>query len=154
MHKMKVLLVRHGETLWNHIGKVQGHSNSDLTENGINQAKRFTESDFVKNLRFADNAYTSDLGRAKQTVSVIQESLSFKHIIESPHLRENNHGGFKGKDRAVFLAAYKDWHSLSEEERWHATVADDESNIVALERVLYFLERVLASDCSSDDEQY
>lgn len=38
--KQTLYLMRHGETLFNQLGKIEGWSDSPLTENGIKQAKR------------------------------------------------------------------------------------------------------------------
>ena len=56
-------LVRHGETQWNRIGRIQGHSDVPLTETGRRQARllarRLADSTF-------DAVYTSDLSRGSR----------------------------------------------------------------------------------------
>ena len=38
---MRLILLRHGETTWNAEQRLQGQDNSDLSERGIQQARRF-----------------------------------------------------------------------------------------------------------------
>mgnify|MGYP002511448260 CR=1 FL=1 len=40
---MKIVLVRHGQTDWNKLGKIQGESNIDLNEVGVEQANNVAE---------------------------------------------------------------------------------------------------------------
>ena len=65
-----VFAVRHGETEWNLVEKQQGHLDSPLTDNGIQQAYLLAEGLLPKNI---DILYSSDLGRALQTGEIIAE---------------------------------------------------------------------------------
>lgn len=89
--KTKVLLVRHGETEWNKLGKFQGCKDIDLSEEGFKQAKylfnRFN-NDF-------DYIYTSPLKRALQTAEVITTNNEIKPTIIN-ELREINFGEWEG----------------------------------------------------------
>ena len=65
---MRLILLRHGETLWNQEHRLQGHQNSPLSEKGIQQAKA------IKPLieQFSPKyVVSSDLGRALQTAEII-----------------------------------------------------------------------------------
>ena len=57
-------VVRHGQTLFNVMGKVQGWCDTPLTEDGVRGAEKLAEVDFVA-------AYASDSGRAEQTLDVL-----------------------------------------------------------------------------------
>lgn len=65
---VRLILMRHGETLWNVERRLQGHSNSDLSERGTQQALSFAP--FARALTPAV-VVSSDLGRARQTASLI-----------------------------------------------------------------------------------
>ncbi len=70
---MKTLvLVRHGETVYNRMQLLQGSCDSPLTENGIKQAEAdalwLKEKDFV-----FDHVYASSLKRAQSTLSYLSE---------------------------------------------------------------------------------
>lgn len=65
---MKIYLVRHGETVFNTMGVLQGWNNSDLTEKGIEVAKKLGEE--LADVKF-DKVFSSDLKRAADTARLI-----------------------------------------------------------------------------------
>ena len=67
-------LVRHGETLWNLEGKIQGHLDSPLTKTGIAQAESLAVH--LNSQNFAA-LYSSDLGRAYETARCISKKKRF-----------------------------------------------------------------------------
>lgn len=86
-------IVRHGETEWNVAKRMQGHTNSNLTKLGMEQAKARAKS--LKNIKF-DLAFSSDLIRAKKTAEII--SLEHKLVVETTDvLRERFFGELEGK---------------------------------------------------------
>ena len=92
MKPTQLLIVRHGETVWNIQDRIQGHQDSDLTETGIAQAhalaERFREDSFSA-------LYSSDLGRAYRTAEIIAAKTG--HTIRpDPRLRERHLGIFQG----------------------------------------------------------
>ncbi|MBI5553817.1 MAG: histidine phosphatase family protein [Candidatus Diapherotrites archaeon] len=90
---MKIYLCRHGETIWNKEGRLQGQANVPLNETGMAQA--FALAAYLKKKRF-DAAYSSDLTRARQT---LQEILRLHPSIKPSHqkqLREINVGIYEG----------------------------------------------------------
>src|SRR6185295_17267686 len=56
----EVLLIRHGETLWNQQGRMQGQNDSPLTPLGLEQARQLGRR--LKDVTFT-TLYSSDLGR-------------------------------------------------------------------------------------------
>ena len=88
----RVLIVRHGETIWNSEGRIQGHLDSPLTPRGIAQAESVAER--LKQVRF-DALYSSDLGRAYGTAERISAATG-SEIIPEKRLRERNLGVFQG----------------------------------------------------------
>ncbi|KAI7900311.1 histidine phosphatase superfamily [Cokeromyces recurvatus] len=84
-----VTLVRHGNTNANNERWLQGHTDTDLNENGLKQADSCGER--LKEQNF-DHVYCSDLKRCKQTASAIlsyQKSVSIDYL---PLLRERDFG--------------------------------------------------------------
>lgn len=89
----RVILVRHGQTLWNALGKYQGHTDVPLNEVGIEQARKVAKRLAGENI---SAVYASDLSRAKDTAKIIAQ----KHGLEvetDKKLREMNFGLWEGK---------------------------------------------------------
>lgn len=88
-----ILLIRHGETIWNRSGRVQGWQDSPLSEAGVAQAHALAA-------RLADEALdrlvSSDLGRARQTAAPIAARLGMAVALD-PDLRERSYGMLEGK---------------------------------------------------------
>ena len=136
-------LVRHGETEWNVKGIIQGQLNSNLTEKGIEQAKK--TGDELKDIKF-DMIFSSDSTRAYDTALIIK--LDRELIIETSHLlRERSFGSFEGKHGSEFLEAFREKlnkkETLSDEEGWNFTVSDDsESDGILASRFITKLREI------------
>ena len=65
---MKIYLIRHGETSWNTLGRLQGRTDIELNENGIRLAKITGEK--LKDVHF-DLAIASPLKRAYETAGLV-----------------------------------------------------------------------------------
>lgn len=89
--KTTLLLVRHGETEWNTLGKFQGCTDIDLSEEGIKQAELLKnrlkgEFDFI---------YTSPLSRALETANILAAGTN-KEVTIADEIREINFGEWEG----------------------------------------------------------
>jgi len=93
---MKLYITRHGETLENIKGILQGHSEGTLSERGIQQAKKLARRLVDEPI---DIIYSSDLGRAAHTTNAIMEGKPGVPVIYTPELRERNLGEFQGRTR-------------------------------------------------------
>ncbi len=89
----ELVVVRHGETEWNTLGRLQGQKDSPLTETGIAQAR--AAADALAGEAAFDAFYVSDIGRAARTGQIIAERLGLELRLESG-LRERNFGIFEG----------------------------------------------------------
>ena len=89
---MEICLVRHGETDWNKAGKLQGHTDIELNENGLKQAEQCAQ--FLKGSGY-EIVLTSPLKRAKQTAQIIAQNNALP-IIEAPLFIERNYGQAEG----------------------------------------------------------
>ena len=79
MKKLNVYLVRHGQTYYNIYNKLQGWSNSPLTQKGMQDARNAGEK--LAKIHF-DAAFCSDTTRAEATIQTI---LDQKHELEEKH---------------------------------------------------------------------
>ncbi|WP_220729972.1 histidine phosphatase family protein [Apilactobacillus zhangqiuensis] len=91
-------VVRHGQTYFNIYNRLQGWSNSPLTDKGIAGAKK--TADKLANTHFAA-AYCSDTTRAMHTAKIIldgNKADSVKQPTISNYLREEFYGYYEGND--------------------------------------------------------
>jgi len=89
---MQLILIRHGETLWNKEKRVQGTSDIELSETGLEQARRLALS--LKHERIAAIC-SSPLKRARRTAEVIN-SFHGRTLETYDELMEMNMGDFEG----------------------------------------------------------
>ena len=85
-------LVRHGESEWNAAGRVQGQSNSNLSDLGQRQAEATGKALVNKPL---SALYASDLDRAQQTAAQIRAHTDLD-VQTDPRLRETDFGDWEG----------------------------------------------------------
>jgi probable phosphoglycerate mutase len=89
----RLYLVRHGQTEFNASGRVQGHTESALTERGRDEADRTGRALAGRGIQ---TLYTSDLGRARETAERIAVCLGLP-IRNDPRLREVAFGELEGR---------------------------------------------------------
>lgn len=137
-----LILIRHGETSWNAIKRIQGFTDIALNDVGLRQAddlgERFARlangqsSDaLVEHLAQADGlgslddkpisaVYTSDLVRAQQTAAPLAKALGLTPIVDAS-VRERNYGSFEGMSPEEiaerFPSEYAHWQTRDPEFR-------------------------------------
>lgn len=89
---MKIYIIRHGETEWNTLRKLQGRTDIELNPVGIQLAKITAQA--MKDIPF-DVAYTSPLKRAKKTAEIMVHGRNIP-LIEDERLREVCFGEYEG----------------------------------------------------------
>ncbi len=100
----ELLLVRHGETDWNAVGRLQGHTDRPLTDFGRRQARQLAAELEREEL---EAIYSSDLARARETAEIVGERLGLPVELDSD-LREKDWGTWEGltaveRDRVEFV---------------------------------------------------
>lgn len=98
---MKIYLVRHSETDWNKIGRLQGQSDVPLNEHGIRLARETAAA--LKSVPF-EAAFSSPLGRAMETARIIMGDRNIP-LQTDDRLMEMNFGVMEKMD---FVTAKKD----------------------------------------------
>jgi len=99
---LRILLIRHGETVWNSEGRCQGFSDIQLNAAGLEQAAALARA--LRGTRL-DAIYSSDLARARKTADLIAESHKLP-IQTDARLRELNQGKLEGKKLNDLLTDY------------------------------------------------
>lgn len=92
----QLIVVRHGETIYNTRNLYQGHSDSPLTADGEAQARALAPR--IRALCTAPALYCSDLLRARRTAELI--AMAGHHeVTAEARLRERGYGVFEGRSR-------------------------------------------------------
>lgn len=106
---MKLVLVRHGQSLWNLENKFTGWVDVDLSDKGIEEAKEAGRILKEEGIQF-DKAYTSVLKRAIKTLHFILEGCDQLWVPEekSWRLNERHYGALQGLNKAETAEKYGD----------------------------------------------
>lgn len=94
---MRLIIIRHGETVENVKGIIQSHLPGKLNARGKEQARKVAKR--LKNCKI-DFIYSSDLARAADTAKEIARYHKNTPIKFVKELRERNLGEFQGKEKA------------------------------------------------------
>jgi probable phosphoglycerate mutase len=121
----EILLIRHGETAWNAIKKLQGHLDIPLNAEGTRQAKALAAALQHEKL---DAIFSSDLQRALQTAGEIARLQGVSTRIDV-NLRERCFGGFEGMLYSElplrYPEAYAIWRSHEPDSNFPASAANN-----------------------------
>ena len=105
----KLVLLRHGESVWNQENRFTGWTDVDLAEKGMNEAREagrlLREQGFVFDL-----AYTSVLKRAIRTLWLALDQMDslWIPVTKSWRLNERHYGALQGLNKAETAAKYGD----------------------------------------------
>ena len=103
----KLVLIRHGESVWNKENKFAGWVDVDLTEKGIDEAHTAGKALREAGFHF-DVAFTSLLQRANKTLDIVLEELGQKNIEirRSWKLNERHYGALQGMNKSEMALKY------------------------------------------------
>ena len=99
----RILIARHGETSWNALGMLQGHTDIPLNDQGREQARALAGALSGHGL---GAVWTSDLARARETGAIVAQELGLAALQLDEELRERGFGVFEGLTRAQCLERY------------------------------------------------
>ncbi len=107
MHKL--VLIRHGESVWNKENRFTGWKDVDLSEKGREEARSAGELLKTQGFEF-DLAYTSVLKRAILTLNSILDEMDtvWLPVIKNWRLNERHYGNLQGLNKAETAAKYGD----------------------------------------------
>ena len=140
---VRITAVRHGETAWNAVTRIQGHIDIDLNARGQQQAQQVGSA-------LADvgitHVYTSDLARARNTAAAIAHhaGVAPDSVVLVPGLRERGFGVFEGKTHAEIEAEWPE-----DAQRWRQRLPDwapqgGETPLQLRERVAHAVNHIAA----------
>lgn len=134
-----IYIVRHGETKWNVEKRLQGQSDSPLTDNGVFQARELSKQ--FKDIHF-DKIFSSDLLRAQRTAEIV--ALEKKLAVTTSELiRERGFGRFEGNPFDALKQFDEIMEKLTEEEQFsYKAHPDIESDEEIMERFIRFLREI------------
>jgi len=110
----KLVLIRHGESLWNRANRFTGWTDVDLTEKGIDEA--CAAGKILKNEGFCfDIAFTSFLKRAIRTLWIVlgEMDLMWIPVEKSWRLNERHYGALQGLNKSETAAKYGEQQVLA-----------------------------------------
>ncbi|WP_278623748.1 2,3-diphosphoglycerate-dependent phosphoglycerate mutase [Parabacteroides gordonii] len=174
----KIVLLRHGESAWNKENRFTGWTDVDLTEKGIEEARK--AGDLLRKEGFVfDKAYTSYLKRAVKTLNNVLDRMDqdWIPVEKSWRLNEKHYGDLQGLNKSETAEKYGDeqvhiWrrsydvapHALGEDdprnprfELRYKNVPDDElprteSLKDTVERILSYWKEVIFPSLKTSDQ--
>ena len=97
----KLILLRHGQSLWNLENRFTGWTDVDLTEQGVQEAKHAGKLLREGGYDF-DLVYTSVLKRAIRTMWIVMDELDqmWLPVVRDWRLNERHYGALQGLNKA------------------------------------------------------
>lgn len=143
----RIYLFRHAQTTDNKDGIFSGKRDPDLSEEGIEEAKKIRDQ--LKNEKVT-KAYSAPNKRTKHTLEIVLEPHEGTElVIADPRIRERDYGDLTGKSKKktaeLYPKEYPTWHR-----GYDTPPPGGESLKQVEERVLEFLKEVLANVWQND----
>ena len=104
---ISLILLRHGESVWNREGRFTGWTDVDLTDRGLAQAAAAADTLLEHGYQF-DVAFTSVLQRAIKTLGVVLEKMDLMSIPvhRSWRLNERHYGALQGLSKQAVATQF------------------------------------------------
>lgn len=121
-----LVLVRHGESIWNEKGLWTGWQDIVLSKKGREEARLASKT--LVDLKF-DFAITSDLKRAHQTLEIIKEELGLHTLPTFKHkeYKERNYGIYTGKSKWDIKKEFGDEKFHKIRRHWNEPIPNGET---------------------------
>ncbi|HZN91772.1 MAG TPA: 2,3-bisphosphoglycerate-dependent phosphoglycerate mutase, partial [Myxococcales bacterium] len=140
----KLVLIRHGQSLWNLENRFTGWIDVPLTDRGRAEARRAGQ--LISDLKF-DVAYTSALTRAQETLELVLETAGQRPpIIRDQALNERHYGDLSGLNKADTAKRYGDEQVKLWRRSYDVAPPNGESLELTARRTLPFYDRAIAGD--------
>lgn len=135
-------LLRHGQSEWNILHKVQGQEDTVLTEKGVKQAQMAAERLKDEGI---DIIYSSDLKRAYNTAEIVGNELGI-NVNKLESIREVHFGVWQGLDLDTIKRDYSDDYKLWRTEPHNLNIKDAENLHTLKERVLKDVQTLVSEN--------
>jgi 2,3-bisphosphoglycerate-dependent phosphoglycerate mutase len=140
----KLILIRHGQSLWNLENRFTGWIDVPLTTKGEDEARQAAAK--IKEIA-VDVAYTSALSRAQETLRLIMQANGLSvPVIRDEALNERDYGDLSGLNKAETAAKYGDKQVHTWRRSYDVAPPGGESLKDTRDRTLPFFERAIMGD--------
>lgn len=138
---MRLIIIRHGESEWNRIGRYQGQLDAPLSELGLRQAEALAERLRTEPLHAI---FTSPLQRAARTAETVARHHPNVPFQREPALLEIGHGDWEGLLVDEVVSRYGEGLREWRQHPTRSQMPNGESFSNILKRVMDFQERLCA----------
>lgn len=140
MNKGKLVLVRHGLSVYNDQNRFTGWKDVDLNEQGISEAKQAVN--LLKEINF-DRAFTSKLKRASDTLNLILKGIGQEdtRVEKNLALNERDYGDLVGQNKAEAAKKFGDEQVQIWRRSYHIPPPGGESLEDTANRVIPYLNK-------------
>ena len=125
-------LLRHGQTEWNKLKKIQGSNDSPLTSKGQEMTAEW--SLILKKYNW-HRIFASDMGRVKETVSILNRELNVP-VEYDKRLREQFWGDWEGLTLPYVKETFREELEQRVKQGWHFTAPGGESRLAVKKRTI------------------
>jgi 2,3-bisphosphoglycerate-dependent phosphoglycerate mutase len=140
----KLVLIRHGQSLWNLENRFTGWVDVPLTAQGEQEATNAGEK--LKGMEF-QVAYTSVLTRAQKTLELVMKAMGVQlPVIRDQALNERHYGDLQGLNKADTALKYGDDQVKIWRRSYDVPPPNGEALKNTAERTLPFFERCILGD--------
>ena len=136
---MKLIIVRHGETLWNKKNKLQGKTDNSLSKIGLQQARNIAK---MLSSEKIDLIYTSKLKRAVSTATEIKRFHKNIKLIKDKALNEMSWGAWEGLRWEDVKKRYKNLYAKREKDKFNFKAPKGEGLKILKARLKKFLSKL------------
>jgi 2,3-bisphosphoglycerate-dependent phosphoglycerate mutase len=139
LNMANLILVRHGESVWNKLGIWTGITDIDLSEEGFTQAREAGKA--LQGVHI-DIAYVADMKRAHQTYDCLAEVLNLRvPVVSTREFNERDYGIYTGKKKWEVKEEIGELAFMSLRRSWDGDVPGGETLKDVYNRAIPYYEK-------------
>lgn len=142
----KLYLVRHGETEWNKSGRIQGKTDTELSDEGMKQAQQLAKRLVAEDINFV---YSSSLKRAFKTAEIIIENRKCG-IVKSDQYHEICLGPWEGMTINDIIEKYGEHYRVYREDPANFKLPGAETFMDLSDRTYNAIKEIVSSHKGSN----